>query len=122
MYEIFEKLCKEKGITPYRVCKDTGLTTATLSNWKAGRYVPKADKMQIIADYFGVSLEYLRTGKGPELTSDAPYYINDAAREMAQFMYDHPEYKVLFDASRKVNKEDIEFVKEIIERFSGNNK
>lgn len=63
MYEIFERLCKEKGVTPYRVCKDTGLTTATISNWKAGRYVPKQDKMQVIADYFGVSIKYLMTGK-----------------------------------------------------------
>lgn len=63
MYEIFEELCTKKGITPYRVCKETGLTTATISNWKAGRYVPKADKMQKIADYFGVSIEYLRTGR-----------------------------------------------------------
>ena len=63
MYEIFEKLCGNKGVTPYRVCKETGVTTATISNWKAGRYVPKADKMQKLADYFGVSIEYLMTGK-----------------------------------------------------------
>ena len=48
MYKIFEALCNEHGVTPYRVCKDTGITTATISNWKAGRYVPKADKLQKI--------------------------------------------------------------------------
>ena len=63
MYEIFERLCEEKGVTAYRVCKSTGITTATISNWKAGRYTPKQEKMQKIADYFGVSLEYLMTGK-----------------------------------------------------------
>lgn len=62
MYEIFEKLCDKTGVTPYRVCKETGITTATISNWKAGRYVPKADKLQKIADYFGVSLSFLLTG------------------------------------------------------------
>lgn len=62
MYEIFDKLCQDRGITPYRVCKETGLTTATISNWKAGRYTPKADKLQKIADYFDVSLDYLMTG------------------------------------------------------------
>ncbi|RHR52082.1 helix-turn-helix domain-containing protein [Clostridium sp. AF18-27] len=62
MYEIFEKLCQDRGVTPYRVCKETGLTTATISNWKAGRYTPKADKLQKIADYFDVSLDYLMTG------------------------------------------------------------
>ncbi len=65
MYEQFEKLCKLNSVTPYRVCKETGLTTATISNWKAGRYTPKADKLQKIADYFGVTLEYLMTGIEP---------------------------------------------------------
>lgn len=63
MYEIFEKLCNEKGVTPYRVCKETGITTATISNWKAGRYTPKQDKMQKIAEFLGVTIEYLMTGK-----------------------------------------------------------
>ena len=67
MYEIFDSLCKKHGVTPYRVCKETGLTTATISNWKAGRYTPKADKLQKIADYFGVTIEYLMTGaEAPE--------------------------------------------------------
>ena len=63
MYSIFEKLCSERGITAYRVCKETGITTSTLSNWKAGRYTPKADKLKKIADFFGGSVEYLLTGK-----------------------------------------------------------
>ena len=37
---------------------------------------------------------------------------------MAQFLYENPDYKVLFDASRKVKKEDIEFVKQMIDRMS----
>lgn len=63
MYDIFERLLNERGITAYRVAKETGVTTATLTNWKAGRYTPKADKLQKIADYFGVTIEYLMTGE-----------------------------------------------------------
>lgn len=63
MYEIFEQLLKQHGITAYRVAKDTGVTTATLTSWKQGKYTPKPEKMQKIADYFGVSLSYLMTGK-----------------------------------------------------------
>ena len=66
MYEIFEQLLKMNGITEYRVAKETGVTTATLTSWKQGKYTPKPEKMQKIADYFGVSLEYLMTGKEPE--------------------------------------------------------
>ena len=64
-YEVFERLCKERGVTPYKVSKKTGVSTATLSSWKKGRYTPKEEKLQKIADYFGVSISYLRTGKEP---------------------------------------------------------
>ena len=59
MYKRFEALCKERGVTPYRVAKETGLTTSTLSNWKAGRYCPKFNKLSKIAEFFGVQTSYL---------------------------------------------------------------
>lgn len=58
MYEKFNKLLEKSGKTAYRVSEDTGISTATLSDWKAGRYQPKVDKLQILADYFDVSLSY----------------------------------------------------------------
>ena len=60
------------------------------------------------------------TGSETEIGESAPYYLNDDAREMAQFMFENPEYKVLFDASRKVSKADIETVKTILDRFKNN--
>ena len=72
MYEIFEQLLSKYGVTAYKVAKETGITTATLSNWKQGKYTPKQDKLQKIADYFGVSLEYLMTGKEDAVKEKAP--------------------------------------------------
>ena len=66
MHEIFEKLCKENNVTPYKVGKETGIATSTFSDWKIGRSNPKQDKLKKVADYFGVSLDYLMTGKEPE--------------------------------------------------------
>lgn len=59
MYERFLQLLKEKGITAYRVGKDTNISQTTLSSWKKGISQPKLDKLQIIADYFNVSIEWL---------------------------------------------------------------
>ncbi|WP_164744070.1 helix-turn-helix domain-containing protein [Paenibacillus barengoltzii] len=59
MYEIFERLLAEHNVTAYRVAKETGITTATFTSWKQGKYTPKQDKLQKIADYFGVSIDYL---------------------------------------------------------------
>lgn len=77
MYEIFEKLLDEHNVTAYRVSKETGVTTATLTSWKQGKYTPKPEKLQKIADYFGVSLEYLMTGKEYSSTSSAPLTSKD---------------------------------------------
>lgn len=63
MYEIFMNLLKKEGITAYRVSKATGIAGSTFTDWKNGRSTPKQDKLQKIADFFGVSLEYLMTGK-----------------------------------------------------------
>jgi len=58
MYEKFERLVKARGISTYRVAKDTGLSTTVFSDWKSGKSKPKVDKLKKIADYFGVTIEY----------------------------------------------------------------
>lgn len=115
MYEIFEQLMKSYGYTAYKVSVETGIAQSTLSDWKKGKSTPKADKMQKIADLFNVSVDYLMTGE--EKDDSIPYYLNDDARDMAQFMFENPEYKVLFDASRKVSKDDIKTVAAILDKF-----
>ena len=56
MYEKFQLLLDKANKTAYQVSKDTGISTATLSSWKNGEYRP--NKLNILADYFGVSIEY----------------------------------------------------------------
>ena len=63
MYEIFEQLLQMYNVTPYKVSKETGVTQSTLSDWKRGRSTPKSDNMKKIADYFGVTVDYLMTGE-----------------------------------------------------------
>lgn len=66
MYEIFEQLLQKYGVSAYKVSKSTGVTQSTLSDWKRGRSTPKSENMKKLADYFGVSIDYLMTGKEPE--------------------------------------------------------
>lgn len=93
---------------------DLGFDKSTVSNWCAGLRVPKVDVIIDIANYLHVNVGDLIEDNRNEDT----YYLDDDARDMAQFMYENPEYKVLFDASRKVKKEDIDFVKRMIDRMS----
>lgn len=58
LYEKFEKLLNERGVTAYEVAKQTGIQTATLSAWKKGEYTPKIDKLCKIANYFEIPVTY----------------------------------------------------------------
>lgn len=58
MYEKFAYLLVKTKKTAYQVAKDTGVSTATLSSWKKGEYTPKVDKLKVLADYFGVDINY----------------------------------------------------------------
>ena len=59
MYEIFEQLLKERGISIAEFSRQTGIAKSTLSDWKKGKYQLKEDKRTTIAKFFDVSLEYL---------------------------------------------------------------
>lgn len=82
MYEIYLKLLKDKGVKTSDVCKATGIVASTFTDWKKGKSVPKQNKLMKIADYFGVSLEYLMTGK--ESNMDYLYENADLLIEITQ--------------------------------------
>ena len=58
LYSKYEELLKKTGKNSFQVSKATRIGQNTLSNWKTGRSNPKADKLKILADYFGVSVDY----------------------------------------------------------------
>ncbi|WP_075678509.1 helix-turn-helix domain-containing protein [Roseburia sp. 831b] len=66
-YERYAKIRDFRGFTDYKVTQLAGIKgTATISNWKNGKYTPKDDKMQRIADALEVSLDFLN-GKTDEI-------------------------------------------------------
>ena len=59
MYKKFARLLAKSNKSTYQVPKDTGIAQSILSEWKSGRIkMLGADKLKILADYFGVSIEY----------------------------------------------------------------
>jgi len=105
--------------TQKEVADAINVSPQTFNTWCQGIALPRMGKVQLLADYFHINKSDLIEDKTDIEDSSEPYYINDDARELAQFMFENPEYKVLFDASRKVKKEDIEFVRQMIDRMRG---
>ena len=110
MYDKFEKLLKEKNVTPYRVHKETGISTATLSDWKNGKSQPKKDKIEKICEYFGVPVSYFYEDS---ISSDG-YYLNGETAEMAQKLFENKDLRVLFDAAKDASPEDVKITYDML--------
>ena len=104
MYEIYCKLRDAMGVKDADVAKATGITKSTFSDWKNGRSNPKDAKLSKIAEYFGVSAEYLRTG---EKDDEDGYYLNEETAKVAQEIFENKNLRVLFDAARDATPEDL---------------
>lgn len=57
-FDRFQALCREKGVSVYRACTDIGLNRSAVAKWKAGGK-PNGTTAGRLADYFGVSTDYL---------------------------------------------------------------
>jgi len=116
MYEIFEQLLTENGVTAYQVSKATGVAQSSLSDWKKGKSKPKIDKMQKIADYFNVPVEYLLTGekKSPDIMSE-----DEEMMEYLNELKNNPGMRILFSKAKGATKEDLEKVVKMIEIMRG---
>lgn len=63
MYKYYEIARNERGLKDYDVCKKTGISAGTISDWKNGRIKTlKPDKLVLIANVLNVSVDYLTTG------------------------------------------------------------
>lgn len=112
MYEIYCKLRDEKGVKDADVAKATGITKSTFSDWKNGRSKPKDEKLLKIAEYFDVTLDYLRTGEEPSQPDG--YYLNGETAEMAQRLFENKDLRVLFDAAKDASPEDLKTTYDIL--------
>ena len=60
LYNRIDALCKERNITITTMCKDAGVSRASLSDLKMGRNQNlSAETLSKIALHFGVSVDYL---------------------------------------------------------------
>lgn len=119
MYENYERILKERGLTNYKVSKDTGIAQSVLSTWKTKGTTPRVDKLQILAEYLGVSVDYL-LGVQQNVQTEG-YYLSDETRQAAQDAFDDPDLRILFDAARGSRPEDIRMAAEMLRRLKGTN-
>ena len=65
----------------------------------------RSDNAKKIADYFGVSVEYLMTGEEKE--GGETYYLNDETAKVAQEIFENKELRALFDVQKDMEPDDL---------------
>lgn len=114
IYERIEQLCKDRGITGGKMCTDLGMSRSTMTELRKGRVTTlKLEKAGKIADYFGVSVDYLLNGEqkeSPAAKSDEAKIPHAKYRDVLQ----QDGIRLLLDADAKVSQEDLDDIVEFI--------
>lgn len=111
------------GMTLMDVANALGVSEGTAQRYESGGIRNlKYDTIVMLANLFQVSPAYLLGWDEDETIEnrDDMYYLDPEAAEMANELFQRPEMRILFDASRKLTKEDIEMVTALVEKMSNN--
>lgn len=103
-------LLDRNQITQAELSNILGVSPSTVNKWLFKKSVPRMGVIEKLSAYFGVPKSYF-------LENDADmekqrYYLNPETARLAQEVYDNPDLRILFDASRHLTPEDIRFVVE----------
>ena len=108
-----KELRTQRGYSQSELAKKLHVSKSTVSMLEVGSRQPSLELMEIIADFFNVSMDYLN---GKEDVSK--YFFNPETAEMAKELYEREELRVLFDASRNASPEDIMTVARMLKGLS----
>ena len=112
IYERIESLRKSKGLSQGKLEKQLGFSNGSISKWKNS--TPKVERLQKLADFFGVSVEYLMTGKENEQKEKDNTDLKQKYRELEELLRSDSMKPVRYDG-KPVNNDTIDLLLKQIE-------
>lgn len=89
---------------------DLNLTASTVSDWANGKKYPRVDKMQLLADYFGIlKSDLTEEHETSKMTDDIEL------QEYLEELKNRSELRMLFSLTKGATKDDVEKAVRIIE-------
>ena len=110
----FRELCDQKHVSVYRACTDIGLNRSAVAKWKTGGK-PNGSTAAKLADYFGVTTDYLLGQSEEKQPGSTPRVISDDEIKFALFggdgeitdaMYDEVKQFAAFIKQREAGKKE----------------
>lgn len=87
-------LCEQKGISINRLEKESGVGRGAIMRWDA--HSPSAEKVSAVADYFGVTTEYLLTGEQKQPPQPLAVAVGPNKRALLNSIEDMSEAEAAF--------------------------
>lgn len=103
--ETIKRLCDKKTISIAKLERELDFANGSIRKWTDA--VPSADRLAKVADYFGVTVDYL-------LGRDNPA-TDDELTQMLQEIKDDPDKRMLFSLSKKATTEDVKVMVKFLE-------
>lgn len=111
---------KLSGMTLEELSKHIGISRQTLSRYENGIIgnIP-SDRIEKIAIALNVSPAQLMGWEEMSGNPEEEYYTDPAVNEYAEQLRTNPKMKLLFDATKDMSKEDIDYVVDLVNRLKG---
>ena len=121
-------LRKQNDMTQADLAKRLGISSSAVAMYERGEREPNIKTLKNMGSFFNVDMNFLLGMDNDEkvysniankdsdigVREESPiFYINADTK----FLLENPEYKILFDAMKNIKKEDIGFVKQMIEKI-----
>lgn len=107
-YDKFKELCKARSVSVSKAATDIGLSNSTPTKWKNTNATPDSTTLSKIADYFGVTIDYLlgtEKEKAPTLTKKDE---RDIAKDLERIMNDLEHSEDLMFDGKPMSEDSIE--------------
>ncbi len=122
---VFKSLRLSRGYTQEELSKRLNITRSRLGMYETGAREPDFETLELIADFFNVDMDYLlgRTDKTTYIPEahNSGYYLDPETARIAQEVFENPNMRVLFDAARGSNPDDIKMAADMLKRFKDTN-
>ena len=117
------KALDDAGITASDLSRLSGVGKSDISHYLKGSYLPKQDKCYLLAKALHVDPGWLMTGVQQVVESD-PWHFDlqhfasgDTDQDRLEALHQNPQLGMLFDRSRKMSKEDVDFMLQMADRI-----
>lgn len=112
-----KRLLYERRLTPADLSRSLGIKQTTVSGWMNEYKVPRGKTIDELCEFLHCS----RTDLMSDREQQDQYYLNPETARIAQEVFDDPNLRMLFDASRNSRPEDIRMAAEMLKRFKETN-